>query len=72
MIHMKLKEEAAKQRRSLSALIRDKIRSGGPGGSKEEIERRRRKIDRDAREAGKKLAGFDVVKALREMRYTDQ
>lgn len=66
--YLKLKEEAFSKRKSLAAIIRGKISATQGKRSKAEIERFLSERDQLAKELGKKLKGFDVVKALREMR----
>lgn len=75
--YLRLKDEAARKRTSLSSVIRDKIGSKPKAGSKEErskeeVERIMAQTRSFAKRNAKKLKGFDVVKALREMRYKDQ
>ena len=67
--YLRLKEEAAKDRKSLSAVIRKKITIQKQKRSEREIEslyERRHKI---AENLNKKIKDFDIVAALREMRY---
>lgn len=67
--YLALKDEAARERRSLSAVIRDKIGSKPKMRSREEVERIMAKTRSFAKRNSKKLKVFDIVKALREMRY---
>lgn len=67
--YLALKEEAARQRKSLSAIIRDKIGSKPKIRSREEVERIMAETRSFAKRNAKKLKGFNIVKALREMRY---
>lgn len=67
--YLKLKEEAAKRRKSFSAVVREKIGSKSQVRSKAEVEKIIAETRRLAQKNAKKLKGFDVVKALREMRY---
>lgn len=65
--YLKLKEEAFKKRKSLSAIVREKlgvkkIRSAS------EVEEFMKELNETARSLGKKLKNFDSVKAIREMR----
>ena len=66
--YLQLKEEAAKKRKSLAAVIREKIAIEHKR-YETEIESFLRQRDQLAKKLKKKLQGFDVVKALREMRY---
>lgn len=65
--YLRLKVEAAKKRKSFSAVVREKITS--QKNSKVQLERLWKRRERVAADLGKKLKDFDVVKALREMRY---
>ncbi len=65
--YLRLKEEAARKRTSLSAIIRDKIgvkrlQQNSPG----EIIN---KIRKHASESAENLRGVNIVQSLREMRY---
>lgn len=64
--YLRLKAEAAKKRKSLAAVIREKITPKKKEITSEELMARIRK---HAKENAKYLKGFDIVKALREMRY---
>ena len=67
--YLRLKDEATRERKSLSAVIRKKITTHKQKLSESEIEslyERRRKI---AENLNRKIKDFDVVSALREMRY---
>lgn len=66
--YLKLKEEAFKKRVSLAAIIRGKISVKEDKWSNTEIEKFFSERDHLAKKLSKKLKGFDVVKALREMR----
>lgn len=64
--YLKLKEEAAKKRKSLSAIIREKVSTRKPTEkSPEEIVKRLRKHVNKNEEF---LRGVDIVKTLRKMR----
>lgn len=70
--YLRLKAEAAKSRRSLSAVVREKVgKRQKPKRSKAEIEKLMRETDQLAKEIGRYTKGFDSVKALREIRYHD-
>jgi hypothetical protein len=64
---MRLKEEAAKSRKSLSAIIREKI------GVKNKVLKTPQEIIKTirthAQEGKQNLTDNDIVKTLREMRY---
>lgn len=64
--YIKLKAEAAKKRKSLAAIIREKITNQSP--SKTEVEKMMQDLSRIARRNAKKLKGWDSLKALREIR----
>lgn len=67
--YLALKDEAARTRTSLSGVIRKKIMFQKKKRSENEIKKiyqMRRKI---AENLNKKIKDFDIVKALREMRY---
>lgn len=67
--YLRLKSEAAKKRKSLSSVIREKLHYTEKTRSKEEVEKILKETEELAKKNAKKLKGFDVVKALREMRY---
>ena len=69
--YLRLKAEAAKKRKSFSAVMREKIGSRTKDRSAAEVKKLEASLDKTARYLGKKLKGFDSVKALREMRYED-
>lgn len=66
--YLKLKEEAARKRKSFAAVIREKISARKDRMSESEIERFLSERDQLAKRLGKKLKDFDIVQALREMR----
>lgn len=67
--YLRLKAEAAKRRKSFAAIVREKLRTRKRSHSKKEIEKMLAETDRIAKEIGRKMIGFDSVKALREIRY---
>ncbi len=67
--YLKLKAEAAKNRKSFSAIIREKIGSAGQMYSEAEVKSLFEELDKVAKENAKYTKGFDSVKALREIRY---
>lgn len=70
--YMRLKEEAAKNRKSFSAVVRERIRSRHKVGSKAEVKKIMAETEKLAKEISKYTKGFDSVKALREIRYQDE
>lgn len=66
--YLRLKEEAAKRRKSLSAIIRERIgtRKNQKSSPAETLKRIRKHATQNARH----LDGVDIVKVLREMRYS--
>ena len=68
--YLRLKAEAAKRRKSLSAIVREKISVRVKVASKTEVERFMARIKRHAKENAEYLKGFDGVKIIREMRDT--
>ncbi|MBI2326829.1 hypothetical protein HYU92_00770 [Candidatus Curtissbacteria bacterium] len=70
--YMRLKEEAARTRKSFSAIVREKVRSKRKKLSKAEVDKIMAETEKLAREIGKYTKGFDSVKALREIRYHDR
>jgi len=66
--YLRLKGEAAKKRRSLAAVIRERLGIEDNLRSKEEVGTLLEARDRAAKLLGEKLKNFDVVVALREMR----
>lgn len=67
--YMKLKEEAARTRKSFSAVVREKVKSKQKVKSKAEVKKIMADLDKVALENAKYTKGFDSVKALREIRY---
>ncbi len=70
--YLKLKAEAAKNRKSLSAVIREKIGSAEQMHSEAEAKSLLAELDKVAIENAKYTKGFDSVKALREIRYKQE
>lgn len=65
--YLRLKQEAAKERKSFSAVVRNKLAVQSTSEVNiDELWARRNHV---AAKLGNKLKDFDVVKALREMRY---
>lgn len=65
--YLKLKEEAARKRKSLAAVVREKL-GVKKVRSASEVEEFMKELNETARILGKKLKNFDSVKAIREMR----
>lgn len=65
--YIKLKAEAAKKRKSLAAVIREKITSH-KDLNQAEIEEIMNDLDKVAKKNAKKLKGWNSLKALREIR----
>lgn len=65
--YLKLKEEAAKTRKSFSAIVREKIKN--KKGKKLSARQLLARIEKHAHENAKYTKGFDSVRAIREMRY---
>lgn len=65
--YLKLKEEAFEKRKSLAAVIREKL-GVNKFRSDSEIELFMNDINSTAKKLGEKLKGFDSVKAIRKMR----
>lgn len=65
--YLKLKTEAAKKRKSLAAVIREKITSR-KHLSQAEVDEIMNDLDRVAKRNAKKLKGWNSLKALREVR----
>lgn len=70
--YLNLKMEAAKKRKSLAAIIRGKISAKEQELSNKEVGKIMAETRKLAKENTKKLKGFDIVKALREIRNEDR
>lgn len=66
--YLRLKIEAAQKRKSLSAVVREKLTSQS-SHSKIQVDSLWERRSRVSARLGRKLKDFDIVKALREMRY---
>ncbi|MDO8657945.1 MAG: ribbon-helix-helix protein, CopG family [Candidatus Levybacteria bacterium] len=64
--YLRLKEEAARTRKSLSAVIREKISEDRP--KKKSPEKIMHNLRKHARENAKYFKGVDGIKIIREMR----
>lgn len=67
--YLRLKSEAAKKRKSFSAVIREKIIDKKKIRSKSGVEKLLDETRKIAGENTKYTKEFDIVKALREIRY---
>lgn len=66
--YLRLKAEAAKRRKSFSAVARERLTFQN-NYSKVKAQKLWQERSQVAAKLGKKLKDFDIVKALREMRY---
>ena len=66
--YLRLKQEAAKKRQSLSAVIRERIGTGK--NHKKSSADLLKRIRTHAAQSAHHLEGVDIVKAVREMRYS--
>lgn len=66
--YLRLKQDALLKRISFSEAVRRKLADNKPVRTKKDINAILRKRDVVARRLGRKLQGFDVVKAIRHMR----
>jgi len=67
--YLRLKEEAAKRRKSLAAVVREKIGTKEETHSETEVAKFMARLAKLGKENAKYTKGFDSVKALREIRY---
>lgn len=67
--YFRAKAEAARKRKSFSALVREKMKMEEEKPTKAAVDRLMAETEKLAREIGKYTKGFDSVKALREIRY---
>ena len=67
--YLRLKEEAAEKRKSLAAVIREKLQQGEKKRSEEEVKRLLAETNKLAKKNAKYTKGVDGVKIIREMRY---
>lgn len=66
--YLKLKAEAAKKRKSLSAVIREKVGVKEKTFSKGKVEKFMQELDEIAKSNAKKLKEWDSLKVLRQIR----
>ena len=66
--YLRLKEEAARTRKSLSAVIRKKLQSKKKSTSKTRVNKLMKNLEKLAHQNAKYLKGIDGVKIIREMR----
>lgn len=69
--YMRLKQEAASRRKSLSAVIREKLGAKEIKRSKVEIEAFLEQAKKEAAIFGKKMKGFNSVEFIRQDRDSD-
>ncbi len=69
--YLRLKNEAAKKRKSLAAVIREKIKTKEDHHSEDKAKKLMADIREIAQKNAKYTKGFDSVKALREIRYKE-
>ena len=67
--YLVLKQEALAKRISFAGVVRQKLSISKKKRSKKEIDEMMARLDSSGKKLGKKLRGFDSVKALREIRY---
>lgn len=65
----RLKAEAAKKRKSLSAIVREKVKTKKKNRTKKETEKLLAETQKIAKRNAKYLKGWNSVNALREIRY---
>lgn len=69
-MYMELKLEAAKKRKSVAAIVRNKMVKKMAGAPKKpDVEAEMKALDRLAKANSKYMKGIDLTKALIEMRY---
>lgn len=66
--YFRLKQEAARRRKSLAAVVREKIGASDQGASKTKVEKLMAETRKLAAHNAKVLKGWDSLKALREIR----
>lgn len=67
-VYLQLKEEAAKTRMSLSAVVRKKVDADSVNRDRASAAKLIATIDATALRLGRKLKGFDATAAIRQMR----
>ncbi len=67
--YLRLKSEALQKRKSLSAIIREKISNETTLRSPNEVEKILRKLDLQTKRIRNKLKGVDGTQIIREIRY---
>lgn len=70
--YLRLKQEAAQRRKSLAAIMREKLTVKEKARSKTEAKKFMQEIRKHAAENAKYTKEFNSVKALREIRYQDE
>lgn len=71
-LYMQLRQEAAKKRMSLAAVIRQKVGGKTSHRQKSNVTRLSAKLDATALELGAKLKGFHATRAIRAMRQEER
>jgi hypothetical protein len=67
-LYMELREEAAKKRMSLAAIVRQRVGAKTQKHRKTDVAQLSAKLDAIAKELGDKLQGFDATAVIRTMR----
>lgn len=70
--YMRLKSEALHKRKSLSAIIREKLSSDITPRSINEVEKIIHDLDLHAKSIGRKLKGVNGTRIIHEMRYNSK
>lgn len=67
--YLRLKQEAAKSRKSLAGVIREKLKISQNKRSDAEVAEMMKDLNKLAKKNSKTLKGWDSLAALREIRY---
>lgn len=67
--YMELKMEAARLRKSISAIVRERVGEVRTGEKRENTDAFMKKLNRFAKKMAKKYKGLNLTKALIDMRY---
>lgn len=70
--YMRLKTEALKKRKSLSAIIREKLSNETVERSPDEVEKILQKLRHHAKQVASKLKDIDGTEIIHEMRYNSK
>lgn len=69
-VYMELKREAAEKRKSLAAVVREKVvKAGGKRAKKRNVEKMMRELEKLAKENARQNPGMSFSEKLIEMRY---